>query len=201
MIGWDQSQIAERAGVTTQTIANFEQGRTKGNANTMQAIETALKKAGVLISDDGVRMPRTNEIVLEGDDWFCDLLDDVYYTLIDSPGAELLVDMASDLLSPPEVVNRYRKIRNAGIKMRQTVEEGNAYLLGPVNEYRWIPKKHYKNWVTLVYANKVAYSLENETKCKIVIDVDLAERELSRFNLVWGLLPELDVRSTANERF
>lgn len=201
MAGLDQSRMAERAGVTAQTITNFEKGRTQGNANTLKVIETALNKAGIIITDDGVRKPRTNEILLEGSDWFCDLLDDVYYTLMDNSDAELLVDMADDSASSIEVVNRYRKIRNASIKMRQTIEEGNKYLMGPVKEYRWIPKRYYKNWVILVYGNKVAYSLENEMKCKIIIDADLAERERNKFNLVWGLLPELDIRSTANERF
>ena len=202
LAGWSQKDLAERAGLSPISVANIEIGESTPKLQTLEKIGLAFDFAGLeFLEQDGVRRKGMNISVLEGHDWFNKALEDVYTTLMDKPDAELIIDMADDRLSPPDIVGLYRKIRNAGIKMRQTVEEGNTYLLGPVAEYRWIPKSMFRNWVMLVYANKVVLCLSEENRALMVDNKNLADMERGKFNLIWSLLPTLNVESTAHARF
>lgn len=135
---------------------------------------------------------------IAGEGWFLRLLEDVYHTLANAgENAELLVHAADDSESPPKVIAKYREIRRAGIRMRQTVEAGNTYLMGPLEEDRYIPKPYFKNWVKLIYGGKVAISRANETGCMVIVDEERAAAmctliETARLN---GLDPERYLRA------
>lgn len=122
-------------------------------------------------------------------------------TLREEENPELLVDMADDRLSPPEVVEKYRNLRKEGVKMRQTIKEGNTYMMGPVSEYRWIPEKRFIPWVTLIYGDKVALMLDEDKKCSVTTDHNLANKVRNSFELVWEILQEPNVKSTADVQF
>ncbi len=199
LLGWDQRDVAERVGLTIAAISKIEKGENKGKTSTLEKIQSAFELGGVVFTKDGVELKNDTVTIIEGEGWYLRLLDDVYYTL--NKGGELLVDMADDTKSPPQVIEMYRRLRGSGVSMRQTVEEGNTYLMGPVGEYRWIPHNRYKNWVTLIYGNKVAVSIDGETKCLLFRDGDLAKAEKNKFDLIWDLLPELTIESGSNVRF
>src|SRR5690606_16101752 len=97
-----------------------------------------------------------------------------YYTLLDKKNGECLFLFADDRASTPEGNNRIRKLRNAGIRMRQLVQEGNRYLMGPVGEYRWVPREYFMNYVTLIYGDKVAVCADNNIRALIFADPQLA---------------------------
>ncbi len=198
LLGWNQKDLAGYCGLRSGTVGKIERGSGVPRMATVQAIKDTLERAGIDFLEDGVRLRSTYEVVIAGEGWFLRLLEDVYNTLAGQEGAELLVDMADDLKSPPAVVEQYRKLRGEGIAMRQTIEAGNTYLLGPVSEYRWVPRDKFLNWVTLIYGDKFAYSLDGETKCRVVRDPDLANKYRNNFNLVWGLLDQ-PTKSTAHE--
>ena len=128
------------------------------------------------------------------------MLDDVYQTLLDQKNAEVVFFCSDDRKSPAEVNNRLRKIRNAGVRVRQLVEEGNTYLMGAVNEYRYVPKELYKNYVSLVYADKVAICLQGGTYAIIFKDAELASTWRNMFEIMWRQLPQPE-KSNATERF
>lgn len=198
--GWTQAELAEKARLAPRTISCMEAGEHSITLKSAQKLETAFRRMGVILNGTGFEIREADIEILTGDDWYLRLLDDVYYTLMDK-GGELIVDMGDDRLSPPDVVERYRMIRRTGVTMRQSVEEGNSYLMGPVSEYRWIPRDNFQNWVTLIYGDCVAISLENESKCVLFRDKNIAKTERNKFNLIWNLLPPVDVESTANVRF
>lgn len=50
--GLDQKELAERAGVTPQTVGNIERGRFGGRANTLDALATALGVPLQVLQDD-----------------------------------------------------------------------------------------------------------------------------------------------------
>lgn len=181
------------------------QEQDKGNVKeaTREAVLRVLEAQGMELKPHGIEQRDLSSFEIEGEDWFIRLLEDAYYTLKEISNAEFLVEMGDDSITArrPEVLARYRKIRAAGIRMRQLVCEDDTFLLGPVEEYRWIPRPYYKNWVTAIYDNKVAFSLENEKKCIVFEDENLAERRHNDFNLKWSLLPPLNCKSTADERF
>jgi transcriptional regulator with XRE-family HTH domain len=47
MLGWSQSQLAEAANVSRQTIADFERGAHTPIGNNLASIAAALEKAGI----------------------------------------------------------------------------------------------------------------------------------------------------------
>ena len=200
-VGWTREDLAKISDVSVPTISNIELDKqATPSGKTSERLIKAFRREGIIFTDNGIEKKDSDIRIIEGDKWFLELLEDVYYTLMDK-GGELLVDMADDTKSPPDVIDMYRRIRKSGISMRQTVEEGNTYLIGPVKEYRWIPHNRYKNWVTLIYGDKVAVSIDDETKCLLFKDKDFAKAEQNKFDLIWDLLPELKIESEANVRF
>ena len=98
----------------------------------------------------------------------------------------MLLFCSDDRESPEVVNNMYRKIRNQGVRMRQLVKEENTYLLGGLDEYRWIPKEFFVNYVTLVYGDKVCICAENNTKALIFKDMQMAKMMRNLFNWNWN---------------
>jgi len=200
-MGWTREDLAAISDISVPTISNIELDKQSiPSGRTSDRLRKAFRREGIIFTENGIEKRESDIRIIGGDTWFFELLEDVYFTLIDKEG-ELLVDMADDTRSSPDITDMYRKIRKNGVTMRQTVEEGNTYLMGPVKEYRWIPRQRYKNWVTLIYGDKVAVSIDNDTKCVIFKDKDLAEYEKNKFDLVWDLLPALTIESRAHVRF
>ena len=204
LLRMDQQELADRANVARAVISSFENEERGAQARTVRKITDAIERKGiVLIDDQGVSLKNSSLVYMEGKDWFVDLLEDVYFTLRDKKDAELLVEMGNDRITAqrPAVLNRYRKIRNAGVRMRQLICEEDRCMLGPMDEYRWVPRPFYKNWVTVIYGDKVALSLDNETRCGVFLDADLAERRRNDFDLKWSLLNKPDRREVISEYF
>jgi transcriptional regulator with XRE-family HTH domain len=201
LLGWSQPDLSARTGINTATISEIENRKSTPKLETLQAIQDAFDFEGLEFVNGGVQLKPDRTTYIDGEGWFLRLLEDVHHTLAKAGNsAELLVHAADDSKSPLKVIEKYREIRRAGIRMRQTVEEGNTYLMGPLEEYRYIPKAYFKNWVKLIYGGKVAISRANETGCMVIVDEDLAEEEKNQFNLLWGLL-QSPKESTADERF
>jgi transcriptional regulator with XRE-family HTH domain len=199
LLGWSQEELANRAHLTQNQISSFEFGRTKP-ADVLELMYRTFMFHGVTFLKNGVQLNPESVGTIEGEGWYSRLLDDVYTTLIDQKGAELLIFCADDKASPPEINNRYRKMRNAGIQMRQLVEEGHTNLMGPLKEYRYIPKERFKNYVSLVYGNKVAVCTEKSLKATVFNDMNLATAWRNIFDVLWDKLDKPE-RSDAHERF
>ncbi len=198
MLNWTRQDLAERTNLSVNGIKNIEDGGVP-NERTKNKILKALGSGGIRLTENGVEKAANTFVILDGEDFFIEVLDDIYLTLLDAKNPELLIEYSDDRKSLPEVIGRYRKIRNAGIKMRQMVEEGNTYLIGPVSEYRWIPKKYFLNYLKLIYADKVL--LDMGTSGILIKNSELAESQRKDFELKWTLLPPVAVESEANVRF
>lgn len=200
LLNWSQKDLAERADISDVSVINYENEKRTPHQSTLNKIIQAFELAGILFTDHGLEYKKDVITTVEGEDWYLRVLDDVYYSLMDQKDAELLVICADDRSSPPAVNDRYRKIRNAGIRMRQLVEEGNTYLMGPLKEYRYMPRERFNNYVTLVYGNKVAVCTAENTKALIFNDSHLAKTWVNIFELMWSVLKEPEI-SDAKERF
>lgn len=200
MLDWSQKDLADHADVSEVSIRNLENEKNVPTKTTLDKILNAFSLAGVVFIDSGVVLKNETITTIEGDGWYLRLLDDVYLTLIDQKDSELLFFCADDRASPPDVNNRIRKIRNAGIRMRQLVEDGNTYLMGPLNEYRYLPKDRYTNYVSLVYGEKVAICTDHNSKAIVFKDAMLSTMLTNLFDALWDKhqAPE---KSNASERF
>jgi transcriptional regulator with XRE-family HTH domain len=53
LIGWKQSELAEQSGVSEISIKNIERGATDPRASTLQAVQAAFDRAGVVFLESG----------------------------------------------------------------------------------------------------------------------------------------------------
>ncbi len=51
MLGMHQEELCERSDVTIKTLSDFEKGKTKPYASTLQKLRSALEAAGVVFVD------------------------------------------------------------------------------------------------------------------------------------------------------
>lgn len=199
LIGMSQVELAEALGSNKSRISRVESGDIK-SLDTLFEIKTGLEQLGISFTRTGVELNEEPIEILEGEDCYLRLLDDVYSTLKGASDKELLIMFASDSASPPEVNNRYQFMRQNGIRMRQIIEEGDHHILGKLEEYRTIPAEYFTNIVTVIYASKVAQVSGTETRLTIQKDEQLSTREKKMFSYFWdnGKKPE---HSSVKERF
>ncbi|MEC9245486.1 MAG: hypothetical protein VYB05_11995 [Pseudomonadota bacterium] len=198
ILGWSQSELAETADLGIATVQSVEAGKAC-NVRTEDKLVRALSRAGIEFTEDGIRKPDNTITRFEGDDWFSELLEDAYFTLLEAKNKEMLIFGGNNKVSPPSVIAGFRRLRQAGVRIREMVEEGDDYLMGPEADYRWIPSAFYKNYVTVVYAHKVLNDFG--THGLLFTNTEWADAERNKFDLLWSLSPELTIRSAADVRY
>lgn len=202
-LNWTQERLAEESGHSLQGIQKVERGENQPTARTQDKIIKAFEKFGVLFTSKGIEHEEYPVIFVQGtshENCYLQLLEDAYAHLQDKKDPELLIMYADDRVSPPSINNFYRKMRQAGIKMRQLIQEGNTYIIGPLDEYRYIPKQFFINRVTLVYGDRTANETANFNRAIIKVDEINAEIQRNTFNMLWSIL-EKPTKSTADEKF
>lgn len=195
----NQKALADVLNVSLSKVSRAESGETK-SGDILLTIQEGLEKNGVRFTPNGVELSENYLEIIEGEGCYLKLLDDVYFTLKDSNDKTLYIMFASDKVSPPAVNDRYKFMRRNGILMRQLIRDDDEYIIGPLDEYRGIPKKYFTNIVTLIYGNKVAQANGDETRIAVQNDNRLADREKGVFCYFWdtGVQP---VRSISKDRF
>lgn len=188
LLDWTQDDLAARSCLSKFSIANLEGGKTASQKGTIDKIIKALELAGIEFIDGGVRLKKDSIIVVDGDGWYLRLLDDVHHSLLQHENPELLIEFADERKSPPDIIQKIIDMRNDGIKMRLLVCDGETNIIGPLEEYRYIPKKLYRNYVSLIYGDKIAVSTENQLQALVIRDSLLAQTRRNMFEIVWGLL-------------
>lgn len=199
LLKWSLDDLAKHADIARPTISRMENDEVSPNTTTVKKVTYALNKAGVVFTENGVEFAGDKITKLDGKEWFLDLLDDVYETLKEEANKELLIFAGDNRLSPPEVIESFRKLRMSGVQIKEMVEQDNDYLMGPEKDYRWIPSEHFQNYNTIIYANKVCNDFGG--RGLLIQNKEWAATERNKFNLLWSLLPELDVESTSNVRY
>lgn len=200
LLDWTQGDLAKKSGLTPQTIIKIEKNEVHPNTATLRKLNSALSREGIVFTETGIDVPKDKITKLDGDTWFLDLLDDVYETLAnEGHEKELLIFAGDNRLSPPEVVDSFRKLREAGVRIREMVEDGNDFLMGPEKDYRWIPSQFFENYNTIIYGDKVCNDFGG--RGLLINNKEWASSERNKFNIMWHLLPELEVESTSNVRY
>lgn len=198
-----QADVSAMTGLSKQAILKVENGDSNPNSTTQKKLQRVYEERGIIFTNNGIEKNDGPITILTADtpeECYLKILNDVYETCSNNPKFELLISNADDRVSPDAVNKMYRKIRTAGVPMRQLVEEGNTYLMGDIEEYRYIPKKYFINLVTLVYGGKVALMTSNENTASIINDEVNAKTRENQFNLMWETLKK-PTESTADEKF
>ena len=198
-----QDQLAEQAELSLPGMQKVERGESQPTARTQKKIIKAFEKRGVQFTPRGIEYVENPIFLLEGEtqqEAYLQVLDDVYKHLQGRKQPELLIMYADDQVSPAPVKAALRRIRASGIRMRQLVQEGNTYLMGPLEEYRYVPKSFFINRVTLIYGDHVTTEAGSTTEFAVKVDPVNANIQRNTFNMLWSVLQQPE-RSTADERF
>lgn len=202
-LGWSQKRLGEKLGVTPQAIVNIENRKHRTSLERLETLRDIFWEADIEFLPQGGFQLRADVVtLLEGDDCYLSLLDDVYHTLKPSKG-EVLYIGADERKSGPDVIESKKRLSNAGISSRYLIEEGNFYILGDLKNYRWLKKEVFTvNDVTVIYSNKVAFvTISDEIKRIVILrDKHVAQNQKNMFEYFWrvGVQPN---RSEAQNAF
>lgn len=202
-LNWTQEKLAQEADLSFQGIQKIERNETQPTGRTQDKIIRAFEKRGIVFTAKGIEYEEYPVIIIQGnshESCYMQLLMDAFDHLQGRKNPELLIMYADDKVSPPPVNDHYRKMRAAGIKMRQLIQEDNTYILGPLEEYRYVPKKFFINRVTLIYGDRIATETANFNRAIIKVDPVNADIQRNTFNMLWSILKQPQ-KSTAHEKF
>ena len=162
LVDWSADDLGTKINLSRESIQSIERGDKRPRVSTMEKIVGAFSNVGVeFIGDAGVILKDEELVRINGETAFLQILDDIHSTYRDQQNPEVLFACVKDELSPPSVVENYRRLRKQGIRMRSLVEEGDSYLMGKLGEYRVIPQKFFHNNPIAIYGNKVAFMILN----------------------------------------
>lgn len=202
-LNWKQEDVANRANLSLQGVQKVERGDTAPTARTQGKIIRAFEKHGIIFTDKGIEFVENPIFFVEGkthEETYLQLLEDVSEHSDELKNPELLIMFSDDQVSPPSVNNKYKELRDKGVKMRQLIKEGNKYIIAPLEEYRYVPKEFFINRVTLIYGDRIANETSNVLRASIKIDPINSEIQRNTFNMLWSML-EQPTESTSDERF
>lgn len=207
LLNWSGDELAEKADLHRETVNNIETGKKMQHRGaSSENIEQVLSANGIeFIGDRGVALKNDEIVTLSGDNIFFRVLDDVISTLKKTKKAEALFACVDDGVSPPVVIENYRRLRKSKIAMRSLVQEGNSHLMGALEEYRYLPKEFFHNSTTVIYGDKFATMiLDPETKTDIgaiiIRNPHVAAAQRNLFNLIWSKA-EMPTKTTAKVRY
>lgn len=190
LLRWSQDDLAKQSGVSGRTINLIENEKQNPSQETLLSIEMAFDRAGVSFRSDGVFMEERRLTVLEGNNALLRLFDDIGFAL--QGGGELLIDGADEKISPAALVKKVAALRQSGLKMRHMIREGDRYLRGKPQEYRWIPEKFFVNQAIFIYAGTVAILSAGTQSIFIHRDPDLSNFLRNKYDLLWEMLEQPD---------
>lgn len=194
-----QPDLADALGMSSTALLAIEKGGGMQKKTELKILEFFELK-GITFENDGIKIKTNSITTIEGEDWWNRCLHDIHQTLVDDKRKELLLMCADDRLSPPSTNDIIRNMRKDGITMRQIIEEGNTYMMGYENEYKWMSKENFSPRVEAIYADKVIICAEDNSKAVVFKDAGLAQNRRNTFNELWKYLADPE-RSTADERF
>jgi DNA-binding XRE family transcriptional regulator len=206
LLDWSAEVLAKKVGMSREAINKIEDEAVQPRAKNLADILQVLDKNGIeFYNDRGVGFKDDQITTLKGENVFLRLLDDVISTMRNKAKAEALFACVDDKLSPPIVVENYRRLRKSGIAMRSLVKEGNTYLMGKLAEYRYLPVQYYHNSTTVIYGDKFATMILDPTTAEdtaaiIIRNPHIAAAQRNLFNLIWShsIKPN---KSTAEVRY
>lgn len=187
LLGWSQADLAERAGVSKPSIIRIEKELRTVKDDIRSSITQAFSENNIEFIEGGARINQKIIEIYEGETCYVRLMDDAYLDLVSSKG-EILFSGADETRSPQLIINKFNVMREEGIKMRSLIKDGDTFLMGNLDEYRWMDDDLFvASDVKAIFGNKTAYLMTwgNTPRVVIVKDKNIAEENRRLFEYVW----------------
>ncbi len=191
LLNWNQTQLADMAGVARSSIKNIENELTAPRADSAQAIQEAFENHGVeFLPGSGVRLRNEMVTVLEGPDANNKLLEDVYATM-STCGGEVLITGLKEFTDKnsqdyQRVAKHIERLARINVTERVLLEEGDTDFISPWESYRWIPQKYFSTTPFQLYGDKLALISWGPPQQIVIIENALfAASFRNLFNFAW----------------
>ena len=189
-LGMKQIELAELSGLSKTAITHFESGLFHPRAENMSNIKAALESRGIdFIGLNGVQRRETAFRVMEGDDMYQEVWDDIFDTLKET-GGEVLISYVDDgqiFKEHPEKLEAHlKRLDKHNITERLLSCEGDDVFIQSKECYRWLPEEVFKAGImTLIYGEKVAFQFWNHSTALVVKNKKIKDEEKQRFEYLW----------------
>ena len=183
-LGWTQEELARKGDVTPITVQNVEGGKHTPNERTLKKIRAPLEDAGIVFTANGFEFHVQKTILVED---FMQVLEDAKSLL--GKGDEILFHCADERRNNQAVTDAFNDLRKKGIRLRFTLCEGNDFITGNPEDYRWIDADYFaQSEVEVIYADKyVQHFAEGEMDTfTITKNAAKARSEKKQFEYWWN---------------
>lgn len=197
LLEWDAEVLANKAGLSRDTVFNIESGRTQARESSLHEIARVFDENGVEFTDnEGVKFKPKNIVTYEGQERFSEYYDFVYNYLHANGGDVCIGGVDNQYFSqyrPDRAMHRARMAalvkERKDVRVRILVKEGDERLFGAAYaEYRWQPKEYFYPTSYYAFGEYLALiSFANEPPPLVVMikSVAFAEAYRQLFNFAW----------------
>lgn len=195
MLDWSQQDLADAAGVSKDTVKNYELSHNKPNSKTLAAIEGALATAGIeFLSDGGVRPLRERIRTIQGVEGLRLLMDLLYKAAETNPTSPVIIsnvqeDLFNKWLGDFTPYHRNRMMQLEGIEPWKVILAKGKQVLEPVPylSCRYIDQTYFGDVSLYCFDKHIAILELSEHKCSVhVIENELLNRTFMKLlNLMW----------------
>ncbi|MCB9980703.1 MAG: helix-turn-helix transcriptional regulator [Rhodospirillales bacterium] len=202
ILGWSQQDLADAIGMSKPTIVEAEKDGHQPRLETTGLIQAAFEDKGLDFIVGGVKERVDIVEILDGDDCGIRLLNAAHQALR-TTGGDILFYGASERRSTDEIIRKSMEIRQSGIKTRFLIENNDTHILGPLEEYRWMPDKLWLDSdAKTIFGDIVAYAVTWQNKPKIICfkDKRISEIEKKIFDFVWDISAKPTHTSVSEEQ-
>lgn len=190
LLNWHQKTLAEKCGISTQTITNIENNSHAASLDTQNKILLALKEAGVLLlGESGVVFSDSPVQMHIGKSGLQAFMNDVYDTIalhatkIRVSGVDeqrFRSALGNDFTD--KHVARMLQINNLDVRV---IASSNKLNNLPYVEYKVMPEQYFQAFPCYIYFNKVANITWNPLKIIVIEDTELASTYAKIFDYMW----------------
>lgn len=183
-LGWTQEELARKGDVTPITIQNVESGKHTPNERTLKKIKSPMEEAGIIFTAYGFEFHPQKTVIVDD---FMDVLKDASNVL--KKGEEILFHCADERRNDQAVTAAFNEMREKGIRLRFTICEGNDYITGKPDDYRWIEAEYFaQSEVEVIYADKYIQHFADGEKDTFTVTKNAAKArsEKKQFEYWWN---------------
>ncbi len=198
LLDWDSVMLAEKAGLTRQTISRIESDIVQPQEATLARLMVAFGQSGIeFIENSGVRLKPQSVEVLSDTSGFTRFYEYVYEEISKFGGMVCVSGVDEKLFSKyrlnPEVHReRMRELcaRRQDITMRILVEEGDYnFVATSYASYRWQEKKYFSKASFYVFGSSLALiSFDSQPPPLIILikSAAFADAYRNAFDIAWN---------------
>lgn len=194
LLKWNQSDLAERSGVSVPAIANIELEKQQPSTNTLERLEAAFNKAGLEFTDrDGIRRKDSSVQILQGQKGFMEFYGLIYDEIRDTGNTLVCVGNVDERpfiqFFGDKLDTHFERIRSLNVRYQILIRHGDTYFPSSgIGEYRWAPQGMHYSVPYYLFGNKLAFVvLKDDVKIFIISEPDLVDNFAREFQSLWDI--------------